>query len=897
IRYFLQLLFRRKDFENNLDEEIELHLEEMIQDHMADGMSRKEARRAALKHFGGVEQIKENCRDSWGMRLFRDLIRDANYALRLIKKDKGHAILLVMLFALCIGPSTILFNILNSLYFNPDRYPDEDRIYCIYDEVSNIEKLAEDRRGTSTLLYLERKQQSNYIESIGVQVVGAQNVQSHPNTSAEFREIYAITPSIFDVLGVQPFLGRRFYDDNTNQPGPVKNVVVLMFDRWQSTHNADPDIIGKSIIINGVPKEVIGVMPESFSIPPDAGEKSVREIGHIIPLPLEEREFRAEDRHKIWRGCYARVKPNVTKKMLERELAAITDANSKNYEAFKEYIITPRTLTLGEYHIADIRGTLLLSLAMAIFVLLTGSLSLANYVLAKNSSRLQEISAKISLGATQMRLIRQFLAESSIIAIAGTLLTVGVSQLTLIGLDRSGFFSFFPMAPRTSVDAETILALILLATFITLVLSLASITPLLSRARSKEGLHSGDRTGSSSSTLKRYRGALVLVQSAIAVILLVVGGLLFRSFLEILDIDPGYDAENVLVTTIRPPEDRYSREERYQRMIDLETEIRSLPGVRAVGTTKWPPMRLHNIQRERVISFQNPNWKEAPIASRDTVSPGYFEALGISPLQGRLLMDTDIGDRSSAVVIDSTLAKNVFGSEDPIGKQIAIYWSRGTLPPNNPPQWRTVVGVINPVRIHDLYTPSTGVIYQAIALRYIYWFGYVIKTDVGSENIIPLLEQLLLKSESDVAVGMPRTLKNAIAERYAERKNLLYFCLSLTVVGLTVAILGTAGVISCTIATQRKEIGIRMALGEHKTRIIYGTTRNWLKLALSGILLGIIATYTFSNETQNLLYETNARDPLIYFMSTVTFMILISIAAFSAAIKCTSIKPIEAMYT
>ncbi|MCG8527347.1 MAG: ABC transporter permease [Opitutales bacterium] len=883
--------------QKDLEDELRYHIDMATEEYVAEGMSLKKARTRATKDFGNSEFIKEQCRNNWGIQLQSNLMQDVRYGLRQLTASKGHTLALIFIFVFCIAPCTLVFSILNSLYLNPDRYPDENRVIRIYDRFENNAWEGETRRSSNPKLYEERRAQSELLDSIAAQQIHHFNIKIDKE-APEFLDALMITPSMFDVLRIEPFLGRRFYDSDINVD-TTENVVIVTYTWWQNRLGGDPNVIGRSITIDGQPWEIVGVMPKTWVNPPSFGDWDMASIHHL--LPLETHETRSHFRFRAGlTGSLARLKPGVTKEMVEAELASINEANHAHYPEFKEFIrnhpLVTRTMTVGEDQIRDLEYAFILTVIAAVFVMLAGSLSLANFTLARNSYRIQEFAVRSSLGATLHRLVSQLIAENALVALAGSICSIAATLAGLHLLHQFGMFSFFTVAPRLTLDLHTVAVALALGGLVTLISVTVSVLPLLKRGSLSQSLKEDNRTGTGSASLKKYRSTLVFIQSGIAIILLINGGLLMHSFFEVLKIDPGYETEDRLYTTIRLPNDRYDREERIRKMVELEERIRALPEVESVGVSNWPPMKHPNIYRMQILRFENPDPSISPFISTDTVSAGYFRALDISPTQGRLFTETDISSNQQVVVIDQALADLLFPGENPVGKRIALHSANRPHTADTEYRWQTVIGVINTVRINNLYKPAEGMVYQT-SVRRLYWFGYVVKCRDTVENTIQAMKELLLTLESDVAVGQPSSIDAAIERRYAERKNILYFCLGLAFIALSLAILGISGVIAYSIAAGKKEIAIRLALGAHKGNIIRGSVSFWIKLAMSGMLLGLVTAYLLSDRAQTLLYGTDARDPLIYGTSTLAFVIAITIAAYLAAIKSTSIKPIEAMRT
>lgn len=895
----LRFAFGLRGKQDELDEEVHFHIEGRTDELMEQGHDRKEARNMALKEFGGMNRYMEECRDAWGMRVLKNISRDVGYSIRQLRKTKGYSVFLILTFVFCVGPCTLVFSIFNSLYLNPDRYPEADRVIRIYDEFSGYSQLGESSRATNLVLYSERKEQSEYLESISLQLGDHRNVQTGSDSIPEFLDLLLVTPSIFDVLKVYPEHGRRFHDSDCG-PGSNERVVILTHQWWQTHLNGAVDSVGRSITIDGEPWEIVGVMPEGFSMPPKAGQWDVASIGLMIPYAPAERNMQPHHRHRTSpMGCLAAMKPGITKSMVESELATINASNATGYPDYDEFLqehpLVTRAMTVGEDHIRDLESTFLLAILMSGFVWLAGSLSMANFVLARNSYRVHELATRASLGATKGRLVCQLLSETFIIAVLGAISSLLLAQLGLWGLSSLGMFAFFPMVPSLTLDAETVGAAIALSIVMVVICGIVSISPLLTTNNLTRNLSENSRTSSGSILLKRYRGGLVFVQSSIAVALLVNAGLLGRSFLEVLEIDPGYQTENLLFATIKPPDGRYSREDRFVKMLELEDRIQALPEVAAAGLTNWPPMKHPNIYRNRLVKFDDPNLEDAQMVSRDTVSPGYFDALGIKPVKGRLFVEADIVNREPVVVIDAALAERLFPEQDPIGKRFSLHSAGRPLLPGAQHNWQTVVGVVSSVRINDLYKPSPGMVYQHVGGQNLYWFGFVVKARSTTSNALKSMQELLLNLEPDVAVGQPVALESAIANRYGERKNMLYFCLGLAVISLCLALFGISGMISYSIANQKKEIGIRLALGAGRKQIIYGSVRFWLRLALAGMAVGLTTSILLSERAKSLLYNIEALDFPTYMFSSFLFAAAVLLAVYFSARKAAAIEPIEAM--
>ena len=883
--------------ENEMNVEIESHLELEKERSIRNGMTGEEARLAALKHFGNVEYFKEESRDSWGIRFVSNLAMDIRYSLKQYRKFRGYAVTIIATVAVCVSLNTSLFSLINSLRWNPGIYGEEDRIVRIFDEFESVSSISRQRWGTSFAYYHERKEQSQLIEEIALQSTRTVNVSygsDFPRT--EYAGMARFDPAMFSILKVYPAMGRPFEASDAVRGND--NVVILTHEWWQTRFFGAEDILGKTIRADGRDYRVIGVMPKSFSPPPQSENLQYSNFGMIVPFVIPENPNPSQRLANYW-GSYARLKPGVSIAQLETELNAIAAQNGPlypvQYEKEQKRGHHVRVWSLGRDLTRDVGTQLGILQVILLCVLVLGGVNIASLVLSQNSKRHHEIGVRLAIGADRSRVAGQLAIEIWILCLIGGFVGLAIALFIVNRLGAWGVLDAFLVRPTVSFDASTLLIAFALCCSIAFLSSLGSLVVVLGQGGLNKVLKSGGRSGSEGRGYKSYRGAMVFAQMVAAFIVLVSGGLLLKSFSRILEIDPGFGVENVLTAVVRPPDRDFDDEAQRIIMFRLESALKRIPDVELIGITNWPPMKMNSVWEAHLIKEEESLGLEFPVCTMDAVNDEYFEALGLDVLSGRLFNDSDYRNSAPVVVIDRIVADLHFPGENPVGKRIAAPLTRETVNSRSELDWLTVIGVVEPIRLNDLYQQPIGMIYRNYSEYPLFWVGLVIKTAGDPYAIVPEAERIVDGLARNVALGRAESLEDAIAKRYSDRQGLLYLSIGIGALALGLCILGIVGIVSYSVGAQVKEIGIRIALGADKMGILWYAMNYWVKLSLGALVCGVVFALGLAPVVEGLLYQTSPFDSASYLAVFIFLCLILSGVIFLSAKKVTRIQPIAAL--
>lgn len=906
LRNAIANLFKQRRLNADIKEEIEHHLAMTARKLEQSGLSPTEARRQALREFGHVDSTVEATQDSWGVRIWQDLVRDAALAWRRMKQYKGFSAVIILTFALGVGLNTIMFSLFNSLWLNPGLYPGEDRVVRVYEHFDGgWDDRGLNPRGTSPHFYLERAEQSELSEALGLtMVLDATVTGADAGLVPEYLPFLGVTPSLFRVLGVPPLIGRVFDEKEAEREND--GVAVLFHDYWKTRFNGDPAVIGTTIYTDGKAREIIGVMPKTFQIPDirhlTDGSPELNQIMLVPWRPQTSWLDSPDQRHFPWAGCFARLKPGVTPVQFRDELNAINTRNGSLYPVQREFEQRhghrTEVATMHEDLLRNNRLMLSLLQGAMFFVLLIACVNIVSLVLSRNSARRQEFALRLSLGASKPRLALQLVTEMWLLSTAGGIAGLVVAALGLQALDAVGVFKYFVVSPRLDLDASVVVFALIVSSMAGVASGLGSMMPLLRDRSLRAALAEEARTGTAGRESKTFRATLLATQIVFTAVLMVGGCLLLRSFSQILKIDPGFKTEKLLTGVVRLPQDRYDEEGTLRFFAEFERRLQEMPGVEAVGLTNWPPLKISGAWTWNLIRPSD-DYLNGELRSclGDAVSEHYFEALDIQVLQGRVFNAADYHSRSAVAVIDRRVAEMHFPGENPIGQLIAVPFKSRPLNADTELQWLRIVGVVEPIRVNDLlgYSPLGGMVYQTYVREIPYWAGFTIRTKDDPTLLLKPLRALLTNLDPMAAVGLPETMADAIRRRYGSQQTFLIISLTIAAVALLICTLGVYGMLTHSVSMQSKEIAIRRALGAPNIKVMSGVLAYWLKTAAVGLAIGLVGALLASHFLSGVLYEIQTTDPVSYAGTFSLLGLTLVGAAVVSAHKAVSLDMIEVL--
>ncbi len=862
----LRTHLQRKKTEREMEAELRFHLEMETEENIRRGMSEEEARLAARRNFGGVEQTKETYRDIARFRWIEDLRKDLHYGARMLLKNPGFTIVAILALALGIGANTAIFSVVNAVLLRPLPYYDPQRLVL----VTEVPPEKEGVRGgeyAGVVDYILWQAESKIFDHLVA--FNWRNTYLTGRGEPEQLDSVWATANLFPALGVAPQLGRTFTPEE-DRPGAAP-VAILSHSFWQRRFGGDPAIIGQSLTLDRRNRRVIGVMPPGF--------KFIQKADVLLPLAINvQRELtrNVDGGRYLIDNIIGRLKPGISVEQGRSELDSILhrgkQANPKLAYGDKA-IVTP----LGERLVGHLQRGLLLLFGAVAFILLIACANVANLILARAQVRQKEMAIRAAMGADRGRLVRQMLTESLLLSVCG-----GVAGLVLALL---GVEALAPLTPddlahlkESGIDGAA-LGFTFLASLLTGVI--AGIIPALqlSQIDLSESLKEGAR-GAAFSTRKgarRVSPALVVGELALTLVLLVGAGLLIKSFLRVRAVEPGYNPENLLTMAIPLSRAGYSLAQKRLFYQELLTRINSQSGVKVAAVGPLP-------QRMGVSSGSELG------LIRYVVSTDYFRATGVQLRAGRGFTEWDNENAPPVVVINETLARRDFAGEDPIGKRTTIRF-------DGPRRiYGTIVGVVADVKRYGLEAEAQMEEYHSVLQDTVGRdLNLVVRTAGDPLKWAPAVRGQVWATDANVPVVDVMSMEQRLAESVAPRRFQMLLFGAFAAVALVLAAVGVYGVISHSVSRRTHEIGIRMALGARPRDVLLMVVRQGMTLALIGVAIGLAAALALMRVMASLLFNVKATDPATFAGIPILLVSVALLAAYLPARSATKVDPMVAL--
>lgn len=868
----LALLFSRKKFRNELDEEMAFHRAEAEKALCVDGMSPESARRAANRQFGNPTLLRERSQEAVGFRI-ETVLQDMQYALRQMRKNPSFAITAVFILALGMGVSVALFGFVDAALLKPLPYAQPDRLMSV-DEAS----AAFPRSNLSRDDYDDWKRLNHSFSSL-VAYTGGGYLLATPSGAVPIPAA-RVSDGFFSTLGVKLMLGRGFLPGE-DAPGKQK-IVILTYGAWIKRFGARPNVVGQAMTLSGDSYTIVGVLPREFTFAPRGNAE--------IFLPLLDKSG-CEQR----RSCHnlfgiGRLRDGVTMEAARAEMQSIAAQLAKQYPGSNQGQ-GASVIPLSEIIVGNVRAILLTLLAAAGLLLLIACVNVASLLLIRSESRRREIAVRGALGATRTRLTRQFVTEGLMLACVGCLggLVIAAWLMNLLtGLVPQTVVGFIPFLKMVGLNghagifaaAIAVLAAFLLGATPTLRLSFQDI---------RTGLGEGGRTAAG--RLWRRIGAnLVVVELAIAVVLLVGAGLLGRSFYELMHVDDGFDVTHLATVQIIAPENIYAKDE--QKVVlyrEITRRLSALPGVQSVGITSDLPVQC-NCDTDWIRIAGKPFHGEHNEVNQRDISPQYLPTLGARLVRGRMFNEQDDASRPRVIMINEALAQKYYPGEDPIGKMIG----NGDLAPNS---MRQIVGVIADIREGGLDQDVWPSEYSSIYQQTDGFFSIAVRTSQDERVLLPTIVNTLHQLDHNLGVYGETTMTDQIASSQASVLHRFSSWLvgGFASIAFVLGVVGLYGVIGYSVSQRTREIGVRMALGAQRVTVYRMVMRQAGWLTGLGVGIGLLCAVGASMAMGKLLFGVHAWD--IPTLASVGLLLGAAslVASFLPARRAASVNPTEAL--
>ncbi|MBA3296484.1 MAG: ABC transporter permease [Acidobacteria bacterium] len=803
------------------------------------------------------------------------MLGDITYAFRSIMKKPWFYGVAILTLTLGIGANAAIFSVVHAVLLRPLPYQDPDQLMMVwtYNPGQGFDKDV----GTYPNFDDWRRASQSFERMSGV--FGASMTLTGAGDPAQIRGS-RVTPEFFDTLATRPAIGRVF--DATNGKAGGERVAVLAHGFWQRRFGGDRAIIGRGILLNGVSHEVLGVMPETFPYPEDA-EFWVP----LAPVGQFERLFTA--RGSYWLTIIGRLKPGIARAAAQSEMDAIAARLEKQHPSNAG--IGVRLVPMHEEIVGDVRRPLLVLLGAVCLVLLIACANVANLLLTRAAARQRELAIRAALGAGRARLFRQLLTESLLLGLiggaAGILLAAwGVDLLQTLAP---------PGLPRlTNVQINwQVIAYAVGASLLTGILF--GLAPALQAARPDSGanLKEGGRTGSAGLRGRRVRAALAISELAVALVLLTGAGLLIRSFMALNRADPGIATRGVLALRIDLPGAKYQDDQRIVGFWEqLTARLAALPGVEAVGV--GTSVLLSRLPSSAAIAIDGapPRTTGAPNlpVPIDTVTPGYFAALGIPLTRGRMLTDADSAQAQQVVLVNESFVRRFFPDRDPIGRRVTF-----GDPTQKATPWQTIVGVVADTRRGGFDREPWAETYFPLRQSPNSRMFAFLRTNGDPTALAGAAQAAVWSLDKDQAVTSVRTVAQILERTEANRRFTTLLLGVFAAVALTLAAIGVYGVLAYSTAQRTQEIGIRMALGADRRSVLRMVLAGGARIAAAGIAIGLVGALLLTRVLSGLLFGVSERDPLTFVMVAATLMIVAMAACWIPARRAVRVEPVMAL--
>ena len=856
-------LFRKKAVEADLDEELRFHLAQQTGKYLRSGLTQSEALRQVRVDFGGLDQVKEECRDARGIQLMETLLQDFRYGARTLRKSPGFTAAALLTLALGIGANTAIFSVVYGILLRPLPYHDPARLVALHETTPKV--------GTVSVSYPDfldwREQSRSFSEltAVGNVSFNLAGILQPESITGE-----AVSSNFLSMMGIRPALGRDFTAAE-DKPGVVP-VVLLSYPLWQSHFAGDVNALGRAITLDGRAFTVIGVLPEEF--------RSIDKTDVLEPIGVwaTGNSSVAERGDRGDMAVIGRLAPGVALGQARAEMEGIAARLAREYPASNDQFGVA-LLPIRDVFVGNLRPAILVLFAAVLFVLLIACANVANLFLMRASGRSREIALRIAIGAGRGRIIRQLLTESLLLALLGGVLGV---LLAMAGI--RGIANLIPMDALAGATINLNAMVLLFAALVALASALIfGLTPAIhaTRADVQSELKEGGRSATAGAGQNRWRGILVSAEIALALVLLVGAGLMMKSLYRLLSVDPGFRTARVLTMEIMLNSAAYQKDGAilnfWQQLLDRASAV---PGVESAALGSAIPLSDNHSRSD--ISFEGmpaPKAGSYPHPDVHVISPAYMNVLGISLRGGRMFAETDRENAPPVAIINDSLARQFFPNQDPVGKRLMF----GHPMPGRPPAWITIAGVAGDTKLYGLDSPSRFEVYLPLRQRPRPDMGLLVKSKVDPAALTSAIRGGVAAIDKDQPIFAIATMGELLNNSVSTRRITLILLGMFSALALLLAAIGIYGVISYSVAQRTHEIGIRVALGAQRRDVMRMILIEGARVVGAGVAIGIAASFALTRLMAKLLYAVSAADPATFIAVTAALALVASLACYLPA--------------
>jgi predicted permease len=853
----LRAAARQSVTDGEMTDEMRFHIEMEARDLVAGGMAEEEALRTARARFGGTMRYREEGRDARGSSWFSDLAQDIRYAGRTLGRNRAYAAVSILTLAIAIGSSATIFGVMNGVLLKPLPYPKPEKLFQIWD---NLTMVGVPEAWVTGPEVAAMRDNLRSMEGIAVIRGGSAGISSDGGDPEQIN-FAPISANFFTVLGRGPEIGRGFLPEEDVPNGP--RVAVISHALFQRRFAGDPSIVGKTMLFDGNPTTIVGVLPRDFQYALQSSLSTPLDVDVYTPIQVSLATF-ARGNHTF--GVVARVKDGVSNATALAELARWSRVIDSTSYAKRGFNFAP--IPVRDRLVRDVRPAIIALMLAVGLLMVTMCANLATLSLARTSRRQREFAVRRAIGAGFGRIARQVFTETMLISIAGAALGIFLAVWGVRGLLRLAPAGM-PRRDEIGIDPMVVLFTMGLGILVGLVMGLA---PLLHSMRTDIASVIGEKltTGRGG----RLRGTLVVAQVALSLVLLVGTGSLIGSFARLLQVDGGFRSEGAVLLSYVTPAGRYKPAELavyHQRVVD---RMRSLPGVTATGLTSAPPLAANSNQSGAAFPESPENNGDGKhdeiLVDFMTAGPGYFKAMGIPIVEGREFTTSDQGDRGQVAIIDAQLAKRYFPRGSAVGKRISVDGDTADV---------RVIGVVATVYQYGLREAGRPQVYAPDAIVPYRGVTTVIRTTGDEAATMRAARAAFRELNPGQPIEKLTTMSDVVRQSLGQSRLVVVIMATFAVTALLLAAIGIYGVTSTAVTARAREMGIRIALGARPIEVLTLALKGPFGLVALGAVIGIAGTITSRSLLARLVYGISPTDPLMVGSLTVLMMILAATAA------------------
>jgi putative ABC transport system permease protein len=863
--------FRRRDRE--LEEELESHLAMDIRARMERGKSRVEAEASAHREFGNVGLVKEVTREMWGLASLVRFLQDLRFGLRMLGKSPTFTVVAVLTLGLGIGANAAIFSVVYGVLLRPLPYRDAGRIALVF---LNFSPQNSPRGNLSLADYFDWKTQNRSFDAIGLYANGVEEITGD-ETPEQVISAH-VTANFFSLLGARPLLGRTFADGEDE--GSTARIAIVGESLWRRHFGADPNILGKTVMLSGDPTTIVGVMPETFQFPRQQTELW---IGYHLVPPKRRGPF-------FFTGI-AHLRSGVTFEQAQSDTNSIgRNIEHENPNTYAH--LTMPVIPLREAMVGNVRPALWMLFGAVVFVLLIATVNVANLALARSTVRRRELAVRVGLGASRLRLVRQLLTESLVLGILGAFVGTAFAWIAVFALARWNPTNLLPRVGDIHLGGIVIAFGFALAILTSILFGLIPAMR-ASATDPNVALKEGGRIGGLSTSGLRTHFALAVFEIALSLVLLAGAGLFVRSLIELQRVQTGIGAEprRVLNMHVAATNAKYRDVAKgvafYQNILEA---VRALPGVEAAGMADVRPPNWW--EEDDSFNIDGQPWSEGAFPSTPVghVMPGYFETMQIPLLRGRYFTESDRREGHAVVIISDSLAKRYFPNDNPLGHVM-----RQSQPELHNPAME-IIGVVGDVKYQGLDSKNSPMAYYTpVSQSFVDAQFLYVRSTRDAATLAPEVDRTIHTIDHDAVVNHEQTLDVSISNSASEPRFRTTLLATFALVALLLAAIGVYGVVSYSVAQRTQEFGIRMALGARPADVLRLVLRKSAVLGAIGVAIGVAASLLITRSLERFLFQVKATDPFTFVVVAAVLGGVTIFAGYLPARRAVSVDPTIAL--